>query len=273
MQSLLLFVAALWLLTAFVHGVLGTREIALPVVASNASSTARYTSEVCWHLITLQLVAMGAFAIYVSFVGAHVLPFAVLSATVAAGCALLFLGFGAKRFGNPWRMPQWVLFVPLAALSLAAPYASAFSWSMAASIARIAAASLLVALALLHVAWALGSSFPAASHASLAAHVIGVAPRGQLLPSKAATWLVAIGLLLAAVCVVALGFETGSSRVWLQAAVISLVAIFSLRGLLGFFEPALRPAIRRTPYLKWSRGLYSPLSLLLALLIGVGAQS
>ena len=94
------------------------------------------------------------------------------------------------------------------------------------------------------------------------------------MPGKLATWVVAVGLLALAGCVLALGLALSPAATWaLRAIATTFVAIFTLRGALGFFEVALRPAIRNTPYMKWSRAYYSPLSLLLALLIAVGAQS
>jgi len=139
--------------------------------------------------------------------------------------------------------------------------------------ARFAAAGVLVIIGGLHVAWALGSPFPARSRSALAQHVIGVEPSGRLMPGQFATWVVAVGLFLLAACVVALGLEVGATvGSALRAVALVFAAIFTLRGVGGFFEVALRPAILGTPYMKWSRMFYSPLSLLLALLIAVGAQ-
>lgn len=51
---------------------------------------------------------------------------------------------------------------------------------------------------------------------------------------------------------------------WLVAGALVMVAIFTLRGIGGFFEVVLRPSIRDTPYLHWNRRLYSPIALGLA---------
>lgn len=143
-----------------------------------------------------------------------------------------------------------------------------------AVVARYGAALIMVCIALLHAAWALGSPFPARSRESLARHVIGAEPRGNGMPGRFATWVVALGLIAVAGCVVGLGFGVSPSVAWaLRGVAFTFVAIFTLRGVFGFFEVAVRPAIRNTPYMKWSRAFYSPLSLLLALLIAVGAQA
>jgi hypothetical protein len=94
------------------------------------------------------------------------------------------------------------------------------------------------------------------------------------MPGQFATWVVAFGLFGLAACVLALGLEPSAPVLAaLRAVAVAFVAIFTLRGIVGFFEVALRPAIRNTPYMKWSRAFYSPLSLLLALLIAVSAQA
>jgi hypothetical protein len=274
MSSLLLFVAALWLLTAVIHGLLGTREILRPVLASDVGSTAKRTSEVAWHIITWYFVVLSAACAWAATVPAIAAPFAYFSGASALGSAVLFVAFGLARFRGPWRMPQWALFLPIAALSFAAPHVSAFSLDGAATVARYAAAVVLVCIAALHAAWALGSPFPARSRQSLAQHVVGVELPGNVMPGRFATWVVAAGLLVLTACVLGLGFETSASIAWsLRAVAVAFIAVFTLRGVVGFFEVALRPAIRNTPYMKWSRAFYSPLSLLLAFLIAVGAQS
>jgi hypothetical protein len=274
MSSLLLFVATLWLLTALLHGVLGTREILQPVLASAVGSTAKRTSEVAWHIITWHFVALSAACAWAATAPAIAAPFAYFSGASALGSAALFIALGVARFRSLWRMPQWALFLPIAALSFAAPHISGLSFDTAAAVARYAAALVLLCIAVLHVAWALGSPFPARSRQSLAQHVVGAELPGNVMPGRFATWVVAAGLLVLAACVLGLGFETSASMGWsLRAVAIAFVAVFTLRGVVGFFEVALRPAIRNTPYMKWSRAFYSPLSLLLALLIAVGAQS
>lgn len=143
-----------------------------------------------------------------------------------------------------------------------------------AAVARYASAGVLVVISSLHAAWALGSSFPARSRQSLARYVVGVELGGNIMPGRFATWLVAAGLLALAGCVLALGLDASAPISGaLRAVALTFVAVFALRGVGGFFEVALRPAIRGTPYMRWSRAFYSPLSLLLALLIAVGAQA
>jgi len=275
MSSILGSVSALWLFTAFLHAVLGGREILRPVLESGVNRTAKATSEVVWHLITWQFLVIGALGAFSAIRGEHQGLFALLSAASAGGFAALFITYGIKRFGNVWHMPQWALFVPIMLLSVAAPNLAALSLGSLATGARMVAALLLVAIAICHVAWALGSAFPASSHAELTRHVIGVGLPGNKMPGKLLTWLVAGLLFAAAGCVLTVGSASVGGRLaaLLDLSPVVLVVVFTARGIGGFFEVAFRPAIRGTPYMTWSRLLYSPLSLLLALLIGVGAQA
>ncbi len=274
MSTTLMFVAALWLLTALIHGLLGTRKILQPVLASAVGDTSKHTSEVAWHILTWHFLLLSGAAVAAALVPAIAKPFAYFSGATALGSAALFIALGAKRFQSPWAMPQWAIFLPIAGLSLAAPHTAALTSERMAVLGRYGAAFVLVAIALLHVAWALGSAFPARSRAHLAGYVVGAELPVTVMPGKLATWVVAVGLLALAGCVLALGLALSPAATWaLRAIATTFVAIFTLRGALGFFEVALRPAIPNTPYMKWSRAYYSPLSLLLALLIAVGAQS
>jgi hypothetical protein len=266
--SNMLLVAAglLALLTAAIHGVLGTREILRPVLAAPLGAVVRGTTETAWHLMTWHFVVLG-----VGLVCAPLLPVdaaaavAMISGVSALGYAIAFLAFGWRRFHDPWHMPQWVLFVPMAATSLAAPWMGGAGASVRGDIAAAIAIVVLVAIAGLHVGWAAGASFPARDRDALVRLVVG-APIGQPMPGRVATWVVAIGLVGMAGWTAALRgwIDAPMPRAWLVAGALAMVAIFTLRGIGGFFEVVLRPSIRDTPYMHWSRRLYSPIALGLA---------
>jgi hypothetical protein len=271
----MLFVASglLALLTAAVHGVLGTREILRPVLAAPLGAVVRGTTETAWHLMTWHFVVLG-----VGLLVAPLLPvdaaaaIAIITGASALGYAIAFLVLGWLRFRDPWHMPQWVLFVPMAATSLAAPWmgdATAGAWGeVAAAIAIV----VLVAIAGLHAGWASGASFPARDRDALVRLVVGTGMdlgKHQPMPGRVATWTVAIGLVVMAAWTAALRgwIDAPLSRAWLEAGALAMVVIFALRGIGGFFEVVLRPTIRGTPYLHWSRRLYSPIALGLAAML------
>lgn len=223
-----------------------------------------------WHLLTWQFAVLGLASIFAAWLPSPTATtITLLVGASAVGHAAIMLVVGWRYFGDPWHLPQWTLFVPMAACSLAAPYVGAITSSLAAGIAAALAAVLFSAIAGLHVAWALGSPFPARDRDALVATVVG-APIGSPMPGRVATVVVAVGLVLMAGWTAAQGGLVPSPvpAPWLRAGSLAIVVIFGLRGIGGFFEPALRPSIRGTPYVRLSRWIYSPLALLIAALVG-----
>lgn len=269
METTSLFLVAaglLALLTATVHGVLGTREILRPVLAAPLGAVVRGTTETAWHLMTWHFAVLGAGLVVAPLLSTDAATaIAVLTGLSALGYAIAFLGFGWKRFGDPWHMPQWVLFVPMAATSFAAPWVGGTAAGLAGDIAAAVAILVLVTIAGLHAGWAAGATFPARDRDTLVGLVVGK-PIGQPMPGRVATWVVAFGLVAMAACTAALRgwIDAPLPRGWLEVGALTMVVIFTLRGIGGFFEVVLRPTIRNTPYLWWSRRLYSPIALGLA---------
>lgn len=99
---------------------------------------------------------------------------------------------------------------------------------------------LLLGISSLHLYWAAGGLWPGKNPRELAAKVIGDRP----MPGTVACLLVAGALLIGP---------------WFFPRLASCV--FLLRGILGFLEIHLRPAIQGTPYQKLSLRVYSPVSL------------
>lgn len=265
-SALLVASGLLALLTAGVHGVLGTREILRPVLDAPLGAVVRGTTETAWHLMTWHFAVLG-----IAMIAAPLLPvdaaaaIAILTGASAIGYAIAFLVFGFLRFRDPWHMPQWVLFVPIAATSFAAPWMGDGPASIWGDAAAAIAILVLVVIAGLHVGWATGASFPARDRDELVQLVVG-APIGHPMPGRIATWVVALGLLCMAAWTAALRgwIAAPIPTAWLDAAALAMIAIFTLRGIGGFFEVVLRPSIKGTPYMTWSRRLYSPIALGLA---------
>ncbi|MFO0548005.1 MAG: DUF3995 domain-containing protein [Polyangiaceae bacterium] len=285
MMTTLLFIAgACWLLTGLIHAVLGGRVILRPALTRLTAVDARptlvgETLRVGWHLLTWQFVTIGlGFALVGTIAPELGRALAAASLALAVGYAAVFLVVGFRVFRVPWRMPQWVLFLTIAAVSAAVLTGGLESGnsSLAGAPARVAAtaaALAMAAIALLHVGWALGSSFPAKDRASLLDHVVGaplVSGRARA-PSTLATLAVAALLFVGAglVAVVPNIERVTSASGLVRGLAGGVAAVFAARGVLGFFEPALRPAIVKTPYWSWSRRLYSPLSLAIAISISL----
>lgn len=135
-------------------------------------------------------------------------------------------------------------------------------------ILAISAATVLAAVAAIHVYWGAGGVWPAKDTGSLVDLVIGMG-RDKPMPGLGACLLVAAALLLGgALLLVARGLVPIAPSV-VPAVVVrwgvwALAAVFALRGLGGLVERWIRPEIRGTRYAWASPRIYSPLCLFLA---------
>ena len=124
--------------------------------------------------------------------------------------------------------------------------------------------AVLVAIGLLHLAWAFGLRWPARDEASLVALVVG-RTRGGRMPSLAKGVLVA-GAILSGAALVAL---VGAPDLPPGLAILVIAAywlfglVFVLRGLAGYV-PAVWRYAEGTPFHRLNRLYYSPLCLLIA---------
>jgi hypothetical protein len=147
------------------------------------------------------------------------------------------------------------------------------SWlPLVGDVAALVAALVLLALGVLHALWAAGLPWPLSSRSELALTVVGDAKRHM--PSRFLTLVVAGLLVFAAIWALGLrGILMPKPPVGALSGLVTwgMVGVFALRGILGFFEAALRPSIIGTPYQRWSLRLYSPLSVVLATAIGLAA--
>ena len=120
-------------------------------------------------------------------------------------------------------------------------------------------------IALMHLLWGLGVSFPRGDRSSLARTVIGAAGRDGIMPSSSACVLVALmigavtllPLIQVAVILTPLYFNQ------IQAAALVVAAVFALRGLAAW-TPMWRRRFPGRPFADLDRWLYGPLCLALA---------
>ena len=133
--------------------------------------------------------------------------------------------------------------------------------------AALVASGTLWALAGLHVYWGRGGHWPAKTEAGLVATVVGVAPN-QRMPGLGACLVVAALLGIAASLPPMLHWIAPFSSL-ARIGILSAAAVLGLRGLAGFFDRRLRPAIIGLPYDRLNRRVYSPLCLALAAALAV----
>jgi Protein of unknown function (DUF3995) len=133
-----------------------------------------------------------------------------------------------------------------------------------ARVAGFVVPSVLVALAAVHAAWALGVHWPAGSESELAEHVLARDERellGGAMPPAALSWLVALGLAGAAGAV--RGVARGTRSRWVRRTAWGVGGIFLVRGLV--FPPLDIANGLDDTYDRLDLAFYSPLCLALAI--------
>lgn len=122
MNKRLLVAAVLAAFTAVVHVIAGGADIAAPLLASTLSEEPRITLYAAWHLVSVTLV-LSAAAFYMGALPRH----AEASRHMVVFVSILWLCFGivflVVAFTQPgegllFKLPQWVLLLPVGVLGL-----------------------------------------------------------------------------------------------------------------------------------------------------------
>lgn len=132
--------------------------------------------------------------------------------------------------------------------------------------ASIVAVTVLLALAVLHLAWAGGSAWPGRDEEHLARMVVG-GPAGIRMPPRLASIAVATLLTVAAALVIGLPLSPDLLRIGRYGVAV----VLGLRGIYGLVERNVRPSIRGSRYERLNLVFYSPLCIALAALVALGA--
>lgn len=120
----------------------------------------------------------------------------------------------------------------------------------------------LLGLAVLHLYWARGGTWPGRTSAELVSMVVGSSP-GVAMPGPLACSVVAVLLASAAVLIAGVGVFEASAWPW-RVGSLGVASVLGLRGLGGYLDARLRPETHGQPYEALNRRLYSPLCLVLA---------
>ncbi|WIY27009.1 DUF3995 domain-containing protein [Parasedimentitalea psychrophila] len=126
---------------------------------------------------------------------------------------------------------------------------------------------LLLAIALLHLLWAMGSHWPAADEATLAKTVVG--SKGiKKMPPRLASLMVALVLTGAAHVVMAYaGLMQGFLLFQMyRILLVAMILVFSFRGLVAYV-PQWRAMVPEQPFARFDQTRYGPLCILIAALL------
>lgn len=131
----------------------------------------------------------------------------------------------------------------------------------------IAVAIVLLLISAVHVLWAAGSSWPANDEKTLARTVVG--SKGiERMPPKLASLMVAIVMVGAVhVVLVTAGLMPGFMLAQMyRILLVAMIIIFSARGLAAYV-PSWRAMVPEQPFARFDQNYYSPLCLVIAVLL------
>jgi hypothetical protein len=131
-------------------------------------------------------------------------------------------------------------------------------------VVAVLAALVFLGLAVLHLAWAAGSPWPARTAAELHALVVGGKPRSAMPPAWASVGVAIVLALFAGGGLAVRGLVPAPAPDVVRILTWIAAGIVVARGVGGFVEPWLRPNAATQPFARWNRRLYSPLCLVLA---------
>ncbi|MBY6061399.1 DUF3995 domain-containing protein [Microbacterium esteraromaticum] len=132
----------------------------------------------------------------------------------------------------------------------------------------VLAATVLAALGLLHVLWALGNPWPASDAETLVATFLG-SPGGVPMPGPLITMLVVAALLVAAALVLMRVSRGDTLRALGHLGTLGVGVVLALRAAVGFIVSGLLPHLVVEPYRTLDLWVYSPLCLTLAVAVFV----
>ena len=109
--------SAVGLAITLLHALLGTPNDLAPLLASNLDEGVRQVFQVQWHVGTLVLATIPVALAWAARADRSVArPVLVYAWVLAAAFAFTFLTVNLMVFGGPFKMPQWLLFVPVLVL-------------------------------------------------------------------------------------------------------------------------------------------------------------
>ena len=122
MNRLLFAASLLAAFTAAIHIVVGTEEIASPLLTSALAPEISFLLYACWHLVSSSL-ALSAMALFISALpryqrSGRPLALFISCLWLSFGLVFLLIGLLGAHGSLLFKLPQWVLLLPVGALGL-----------------------------------------------------------------------------------------------------------------------------------------------------------
>lgn len=120
MNRRLLVAGLLALFTAAVHLLIGTPEVHRPLLESHLSPDLKLMLYACWHLVSVMLAVSGVFLLRACAASRnyHERELVVMLGLSWVAFGTVFLAFGLIYPGMLFRLPQWMLLLPVGVLCL-----------------------------------------------------------------------------------------------------------------------------------------------------------
>ncbi len=116
MNKPMLAAAAISALTFGLHVIGGGADVHAPIQASTLPLPLRAISAVLWHFVSL-ILALQALG-FLSVARTANRDLSLMLIAIQIGTAVLFVFYGLTMLGTIWLMPQWTIFLTVAALGL-----------------------------------------------------------------------------------------------------------------------------------------------------------
>ncbi len=113
--------AVLSFIVCLIHVFLGGKEAARPLLdSSDLKPVPKYTNYYCWHMVTITIAALGVMFSIAAFIQSAVELAWAASMLAALFCLWNIALYLCKRqeLHRWYQLPQWVLFLPIAALGV-----------------------------------------------------------------------------------------------------------------------------------------------------------
>lgn len=120
MNWLILTSALIAAATTLIHALLGGRDVAVPLLRSEASEEVRLTMYACWHMVTaaLGLSSIALLLIALGFIKENSLAQLIGILWVLFASVFLFVTLVLANPRGWFRFPQWTLLLPVGVFAL-----------------------------------------------------------------------------------------------------------------------------------------------------------